>query len=391
MFSSRTDWNLTPNALTQLLEEKRKRGERILDLTESNPTACGFRYPPELAQSLASEQSLLYEPDPRGLLSARNSVAEFYDRKGIHVDPGNIFLTASTSEAYSYLFRLLCNPGETVLVPRPSYPLFDYLCRLNDVEPIHYRLSYDNEWYLDGESLRNGFDQSTRALLLVHPNNPTGSFLKNREAEQVVEISLQHNIALIVDEVFGEYQIDPGEEIYGSFAGEQRGLVFTLSGISKLMGLPQMKLSWIVLSGDAALVHDARNRLDVISDTYLSVGTPIQQALSTLFRGGQEISAQIRARITANHAWLRASTSQGPISLLKAEGGWNAILRLPNIYSDEAWALRMLQECNILVHPGHFFEIEQDTCIVVSLLPEETSFSDGITRGTSLVRTLLDV
>ncbi len=389
MFSNRTDWNLTPNDLARLVDEKRRAGASILDLTESNPTRCGFQYNPELLDALRSERSLHYEPDPRGLLSARTAVAEFYARNGAAVDPANIVLAASTSEAYAFLFRLFCNPGESVLVPKPSYPLFDYLCALNDVEPIHYRLAYDDEWHLEAESLRGAVDSATRAVVLVHPNNPTGSFVKEHELAPIVGIAGRRNLPLIVDEVFREYPIGGIDGMAGSFAGLRSGLVCTLGGISKLLGLPQMKLAWIVLSGDSAAVRNAKNRLEIIADTYLSVGTTIQHALPKLFQISGGMTDQIRRRVAANHAHLCRSVGDSSMTVLNVEGGWNAILRLPAIHSDEEWAVQLLKEGNVLVHPGHFFEIEQNSCVVLSLLPEPTVFSQGISRTSDVVRSVV--
>ena len=391
IFSSRTDWNLTPNALHQLLEEKRKRGESILDLTESNPTRCGFSHNPEILQALSSNRSLLYEPDPRGLLAARKSIADHYNRPGVLIDPSNIFLTASTSEAYTHLFRLLCNPGANVLVPKPSYPLFDYLCALNDVEVRYYRLRYDDEWQIDLDSIEDSIDASTRALLLVHPNNPTGSFVKKTEKDAVAKIIWKHNLALIVDEVFSEFSFEDVADSYGSFVAEKEPLVFTLNGISKLLGLPQMKLAWITISGESTLAHDAVDRLEIICDTYLSVGTPIQQALPVLLDNGRRITEEIKKRIKTNYCSLRSMTANSSASLLRTDGGWNAIVRLPGIVSDESWALRTLEDYNVFVHPGHFFEIEQDACIVVSLLPEESTFSNGIDRLLASVRSTISL
>jgi hypothetical protein len=380
MFSSRTDWNLTPNALSQLLAEKRDRGEQILDLTESNPTRCNFSYDPELLQALSTEGSFQYEPDPHGLLSARKRIAEYYRQRATPVDPSNLFLTASTSEAYSHLFTLLCNPGENVLVPKPSYPLFDYLCALNDVEVRHYRLTYDDDWRVDFDSVRAAIDPSTKALLVVHPNNPTGSFVNKREKEEILGLVQRHGLALIADEVFAEYSLTESEARYGSFASEGRSLVFTLNGISKLLGMPQMKLAWITVSGESETVRNAMDRLEVICDTYLSTGTPIQRALPSLLDDGPRITDQIRRRIIANYNSLRSMTAQSSVSLLSAEGGWNAIVQFPCIMSDDAWALRILKESNVLLHPGHFFEIEQEACFVMSLLPEESIFLNGIGR-----------
>ncbi|HEY6950782.1 MAG TPA: pyridoxal phosphate-dependent aminotransferase [Bacteroidota bacterium] len=377
MFSSRTGWNLAPNDLSRLLDEKRRKNEPIIDLTESNPTRCSFSYSRNILQALATDRSLLYEPDPRGLLSARERVAAYYGKIGLPVNPDNIILAASTSEAYTHLFRLLCNPGENVLVPKPGYPLFEYLCNHNDVEASFYRLRYDDEWQIDFESLQNAFDQSTRAILLVHPNNPTGSFIKPLERQRIVDFARQNNLALIVDEVFSEFSLTEVTR-QRSFAAEENVLTFTLNGISKMLGLPQMKLAWLTASGGADVVREAVRRLEFIADTYLSVGTPIQQALPTLLDDGGNVTAQITNRIRTNREKLSSALTGLPASLYNADAGWNAILRLPGIKSDEAWALDILRGKNVLVHPGHFFEMEQESSVVVSLLPPQAVFTDGI-------------
>ena len=380
MFSSRTDWDFTPNALSQLAAEKCSQGVQILDLTESNPTRCGISYDPQLFKQLSSRESLRYEPEPHGLLSARIAVAKYYQERGTNIDPANIFLGASTSEAYSELFRLLCNPGESVLVPKPSYPLFDYLCALNDVKVRHYRLAYDDEWRIDLDSLRDAVDSSTRALLLVHPNNPTGSFVKSDEIERILEFVHRNGIALIVDEVFSEYSLKESVGPLDTLSSENNALVFTLNGISKLLGMPQMKIAWITVSGESAVVHDAVRRLEIICDTYLSAATPMQLALPAWLRGGREVTEQIKRRIKANYRSLVSMTARKPVSTLNAEAGWNAILQLPSIMSDDEWAIRTLKENNVIVHPGHYFEIERESCVVVSLLPEERFFLNGIGR-----------
>jgi hypothetical protein len=389
MFSSRTDWNLTPNSLSALLAEKHKRGVQVTDLTESNPTHCAFSYNPEILQALSTNQSLTYEPAPHGLLSARNSIAQYYRRSGILLDLSSIFLTASTSEAYSHLFRLLCNPGESVLVPKPSYPLFDYLCALNDVEVRHYWLRYDDEWHTDVHSINDAIDASTRALLLVNPNNPTGSFVKNREREEILDLVGRRKLTLIVDEVFGPYSMREGNDAARSFASETSSLIFTLNGISKLLGMPQMKLAWLTVTGESGVVRNAVDRLEVICDTYLSTGTPIQHALPLMLETGTQITDQIRQRVIANYRSLLSSTAKTSLSALNTEGGWSAIIQFPRIMSDEAWALRILTESNVLTHPGHFFEIELDACIVVSLLPEESTFSNGISEILQVVEKTL--
>ncbi|MBI3005372.1 MAG: pyridoxal phosphate-dependent aminotransferase, partial [Ignavibacteriales bacterium] len=266
MFSSRTNWNFLPNRLTQLLEQKHKRNDPIVDLTESNPTKCGFRYDSSgLLATIADERSLRYDPDPKGLLAAREAVCEFYLRKNFRLDPEHVILTASTSEAYSFLLRLLCNPGDSVLVPQPSYPLFDDLCQLNDVEMTPYRLSYDGEWHIDAASLGTAV---SKALILVHPNNPTGSFVKLEEEKLIVDVAQKKNLAIIADEVFSEYGFGANHHRVETFAYTDVVLTFTLGGISKLLGLPQMKLAWIVVSGPDQLRTEALKRLEFISDTY---------------------------------------------------------------------------------------------------------------------------
>ncbi len=380
VFSSRTNWNLAPNPLNRLLEEKRKAGATVLDLTESNPTRCGFTYSPALLKALSAEKSLLYEPNPRGLLTAREVVATWYRSHRIRMDADNVILTAGTSEGYGYLFRLLCDPGDTVLVPKPSYPLFDYLCELNDVEARYYRLRYYDEWQVDLDSMRAAVDESTRAILIVHPNNPTGSFVKPQERESIVSFASEHHLALIVDEVFIEFGLQPESETPASFASEQRGIIFTLNGISKTLGLPQMKVAWITTSGGQELVHHAVQRLEVIADTYLTVGTPVQHALAACFDEGKTITDQIGGRVRRNYSELCSMLANTPLSPLHTEAGWNSIVRLPSTESDEAWAQRILRESNVLVYPGHFFEINDETCIVLSLLPQESVFRDGVRR-----------
>lgn len=379
MFSSRTNWNLTPNELSLLAAEKRKRGEIILDLTESNPTKCGFLLESPLLESLSTPQAALYDPQPRGLASARQAIAAWYAGRDTIVDPESVFLTSGTSEAYSHVFRLLCNAGDSILVPKPSYPLFDYLCRLHDIEAFYYHLRYDGEWHIDFESLHDAVSKSTRAILLVHPNNPTGSYITNDERVKIVDFARRHDLALIVDEVFLDFELSTNERRSGSFAAERGVLTFSLNGISKLLALPQMKLAWIAVSGSEASLKEAIGRLEVIADSYLSVGTPIQLALPELLKAGPSITEKITARIRHNYRHIRSMIGESSlVSLLTTEGGWNAIVRLPNMMSDEAWALRLLKDCNVLVHPGHFFEIGRNVCVVISLLPQESVFSEGI-------------
>jgi alanine-synthesizing transaminase len=382
MFSSRTDWDLRPSPLFHLLQQKRSKGEEIIDLTESNPTHCGFA---DETNSLIDPDSLrrsaLYEPDPKGLLSARESIARWYEKQHLLVDPSRIVLTSSTSEAYSFLFRLLCNPGDGVAVPKPSYPLFEYLSRLNDVRCQHYRLAYDGEWHMDMRSVEESLSPGARALVLVHPNNPTGSYIKTEERVRLIAMLERHHLPLIVDEVFHSFPFGGDERRAAGFAAEQGILTFIVNGLSKLIGLPQMKLAWIVVSGPGELCSKAIERLEVISDTYLSVGTPAQHALGSLLSDPSGLGKRILARVKGNYGALSHVFSSGsPVTLFRCEGGWNAVLRLPSTRSDEDWAQVFLQMDGVLTHPGHLFDFELPSCVVLSLLPEPEHFLEGTKR-----------
>ena len=386
--SQRTNWHNKPNKLTVLLDSLRKRGRTILDLTVSNPTKCGFEYPDnEILTAFANPLSLSYEPNPRGLLFAREAVCEYYQKKDIIVEPSNIFLTASTSEAYSILFKLLCDAGDSVLVPKPSYPLFDYLAQLNDVQLKYYNLRYDDEWHVDIDSFKNLKIEKIgkiKAIVLVNPHNPTGVFIKKNEYERIKDFARKHNLALIVDEVFIDYAFENDENRITSTAGETEVLTFTLNGISKMIGLPQMKLGWIIVNGQRSIVNEAMERLEIICDTFLSVNTPVQFALPLLMNRGIQVQKQIRERIKTNYTMLKNLTSThsssvyNPCSMLNAEGGWYGIIRVPRTKSDEAWALQLLENKSIYVHPGYFFDFDEDGYLVVSLLVEENLFASAV-------------
>jgi hypothetical protein len=381
LFSSRTNWDFRSSELFALLGEKRGRGEEIIDLTEANPTRCGFEYDERsILQALATQGSLTYAPDPKGLLSARMAVAEFYRRQGITIDPECVFLTASTSEAYAFLFRLLCDVGDSVLVPKPSYPLFDYLCELNDVMPAHYHLAYDGEWHLDVSSLEQAFSRGTRAVVVVHPNNPTGSFLKIPERETVATFAGRRNLPLIIDEVFNSFAFGADDRRAPSFAANERTLTFVLNGLSKLLGLPQMKLAWVVVSGPTAERDDAIKRLEIIADTFLTVATPVQVALPSLLRDTMAVTKQIGSRVQNNYRQVGEMVVGSSVSAFQCEGGWSALLRLPSTMPDEKWALELLQNQNVLAHPGHLFDIDQRSCIVLSLLPKPGVVRQGLQR-----------
>ena len=382
MFSTRTDWDLRPSPLYSLLQQKRARGEEVLDLTESNPTKCGFIHSSSsLIDPGSLERSALYEPDPKGLLSARQEISNWYKRQNISVNPERIILASSTSEAYSFLLRLLCNVGDVVAVPKPSYPLFDYLARLNDVLCQEYRLAYDGEWHIDLSSIDDAISSNAEALILVHPNNPTGSFVKTEERDRVISQAVARKIPVIVDEVFSAFSFANDERRAGSFAGTESTLTFALNGLSKLLGLPHMKLAWIVVSGPDEECARAVERLEVIADTYLSVGTAVQHALRLLLNDPEPMTQKILARTKSNYESLRTACAAGsPSTLFHCEGAWNAILRLPAKRSDEEWALELLQNSGVLMHPGHLFDIETRSCVVVSLLPESVLFAEGVRR-----------
>jgi alanine-synthesizing transaminase len=380
MFSSRTHWDFRPSPLHELAQNLRDAGEPIIDLTESNPTMCGFRSQPDhLTTPQSLQQSVLYEPDPRGLLFAREAIAEWYDRQQIAVNPSNVILTSGTSEAYSFLLQLLCDAGEGIAVPKPGYPLFDYLCQLSNVHSTSYRLAYDGEWHIDMQSLEEILSARTKALVLVHPNNPTGSFVKKDERMRILSMTKGSALPLVVDEVFSAFPIGQDGRRHESFAGNQETLTFTLNGLSKLAGLPQMKLAWIVVSGPVDQRTDALQRLEVIADTFLSVGTPVQHSLKWLLVNSTQMTAQICRRISQNIKQASSVFSKAsPVSLFNCEGGWNAVLRLPATRSDEQWAGDLLVGSKILTYPGHLFEFELKSCIVVSLLPEPDVFAAGI-------------
>jgi aspartate/methionine/tyrosine aminotransferase len=379
MFSSRTDWNTAPNRLSELLAEKHRQGTPIIDLTESNPTQCGFSYPrTEILEALFDPSVLIYEPEPHGLLSARKAIAEQYAVLGIPVAPEHIILTASTSEAYSFLLKLLCNTGDEIIIPQPSYPLFEYLCQLNDVTLRTYRLAYDGEWHVDFASLQAQLTNRTRAVILVHPNNPTGSYLKQNEFDRICSLASEHHYALIADEVFGLYDISPDAHRARILNSRSSVLLFSLNGISKLLGLPQFKLSWIVVQGSSPQTTEALKKLEIISDTFLSVNTPVQLALPSLIRYSSDIRNQIRSRIQTNYRLSQSIFTGSSISVLRVEGGWYAILQLPQRKSDGEWAEEILTYQNILVQPGHFFDIEHNSCIVVSLLSISCLFEDAL-------------
>ena len=391
-FSQRTNWNTEESTLGRAHRERLASGLPIADLTASNPTRCGFTYPASLLSSLADPHALQYDPQPKGLLSARDAVCAYYRAHGVALTPEQIILTTSTSEAYSFLFRLLCDPGDEILIPQPSYPLFDFLAALDDVRLRAAPLVYENGWQIDAEGVRRAVTPRTRAIFIVHPNNPTGHFTKPWEAEQLARLCREFRLSLIVDEVFLDYgktgnkgTREQGNESIGSFARGLDGVpVYVVSGISKIAALPQMKAAWIVVTGVATgqgheeAREQALARLEVIADTFLSMNAPVQLALPAWLEGCAAIQTQIRQRVAGNLAVLdQAIGTVEAIQRLEVEGGWYAVLRIPAIAADEQTVLALLER-GVWVHPGYFFGMAESGWLVVSLVAPEEEFSNGV-------------
>jgi len=371
-------------SLNRLAAARARIGRIPFDLTESNPTACGIAHPRDLLAGLADPRGLLYEPDPRGLWSARTAVATEYRRWGVEVDPDRIVLTASTSEAYAFLFRLLADHGDSILVPEPSYPLFEHLARLDGIEALPFGLDPDDGWRLDFEALEKD-ERKVRAVIVVHPNNPTGSFVHPEDRDRLTAMCRDRGWALIADEVFLPYPLDGGPGDGTSFAGIEGCLCFTLGGLSKSVGLPQLKLAWIVASGPDDEVENALEGLEYVADAYLPVSTPVALAAPSLLSKGATVREAIGARCRANLETLRRRAANRPsVEALPAGGGWSMVLRVPTILDDEELCLRLLEDGGVAVHPGFFFGFPGEGYLVLSLLPPARVFADG-------VRSLLDV
>jgi alanine-synthesizing transaminase len=414
MFSSRTNWKLTQNRFTQTLAEVRASGGKLLDLTHSNPTRVGLLYDDAaVLGALASPRALDYDPQSKGLLAAREAVAGYYrEQHGVReIDPERIVLTTSTSEGYSFVFRLLCNAGDELLVPKPSYPLFEFLADLQDVKLVPYPLIYDHGWQIDFHSLETAVTARTRGVVVVHPNNPTGSYVQADEVKLLNVFCLEHGLAVIADEVFFDYGLDrdvdtknshggtdapstsPGQAPVrpversstalsaGSFAANSDVLTFTLSGLSKISALPQMKVAWVVTSGPEAQAAEATARLEVIADTYLSMNAPIQWALPVLLKLRENIQRQLIARVMTNLAELdRQLAEQKSCERLHVEAGWYAVLRVPVTRSDEELAIELLREKSVLVHPGYFYDFPSDGYLVLSLITPQREFGGSVGR-----------
>jgi alanine-synthesizing transaminase len=382
--SSRTAWDIAEAELATAIRARRETGLPLIDLTVSNPTQCGLSYDESaILPALIDPRAMQYDPDPRGMLFARQAVARYYSDRGVSLDPDRVFLTTSTSEAYSYLFRLLADPGDEVLIAQPSYPLFDFLAQLEDVRLVSYPLFYDHGWHLDLETLKQRIGPRTRAIALVHPNNPTGHFTRPAERRALEDLCTEHGLALIVDEVFLDYELD-GEKRESFAAGEHPALTFVLSGLSKVAALPQMKAAWIAAFGPDSTLYGALNRLEIIADTFLAMNAPIQCALPTWLAGRSAILRQIRSRLMENLAALDASLAvQTMVTRLEVEAGWYAVLRVPALMPDEELATRLLREYGVSLHPGSSFGFAESGWLVLSLLPPPAEFLYGIRILTS--------
>ena len=391
-FARRTSWNLATNRYTEALEAHRRAGKEVLDLTASNPTTVGLHYgEDDLLTALARRESLVYDPQPKGLLSAREAVAAYYAKQGSEVSPDDLILTTSTSEAYAFVFRLLCDPGDAVLVPSPSYPLFDFLADLQDVKLARYELVYDHGWQIDFHSLQTALEKLSadtvpcRALMAVHPNNPTGSYVKPHELQELNRICAANQMALIADEVFLDYALTDAKPL--TFSSNREALTFTLSGLSKISALPQMKVAWLAVSGPDALKADALRRLEVIADTFLSMNAPVQLAVPAMLQQRHDIQRQLMERVRANLAALDSQlAAQKVCQRLVVEGGWYAVLRVPAIGSDEDFAIRLLQHTGVLVQPGLFYDFAADGYVIVSLITPSGVFAQGIERLLRLLK-----
>ncbi len=380
MFSNRTGWVLAPNRFTTVQRELQAAGVPVLDLTVSNPTRAGISYDAEaILDSLRNAAAMDYDPQPKGLLTAREAVAAYYhEDHDTVVDPESLVLTTSTSEGYSYAFRLLCNAGDEILVPKPSYPLFEFLADLQDVRLVPYPLLYDHGWQIDFHSLAQAVNERTRAIVVVHPNNPTGSFVSSAERAELNRFCATRELALIVDEVFLDYSHGSRHE---SFISNEEALTFTVSGLSKISGLPQMKLAWVAVSGPNQKVKTAMGRLEVIADTYLSMNAPIQLAAPILLDQRKTGQPQLLDRVRANLQGLDQQLGTQKIcERLNVEGGWYAVLRVPVTRLDEDLAIELLRKTSVLVHPGHFYDFSNDGYLILSLITPPTDFCEGIRR-----------
>jgi alanine-synthesizing transaminase len=380
-YSHRLSWNFTSNSFSVLVQQKRDAGVPLLDLTISNPTQAFAEYPhEEIRRAFANIADFTYRPDPFGSKEARCIIAALYAEQKIPISPDQLVLTASSSEAYALLFKLLCDPEDEVLVPAPSYPLFDFLARLESIRIVPYRLRYDGIWCIDFANLSERTSSHTRAIVIVNPNNPTGSFMKEYEKHELFELARQHDLPIISDEVFMNYSLGSTTKRVTTLTNSDTVLSFSLNGLSKAAGMPQMKLGWIAINGPTEEREIARERLEILLDTYLSVNTPVQNALRGLLRIGSSIYRQIAQRTRRNLDALDEIVNNSPVHRLHTEGGWSAIIRLPHTGTEDTWVTRLVQQEAVVVQPGYLFDMESEPFVVVSLITPPEVFDEGIRR-----------
>jgi aspartate/methionine/tyrosine aminotransferase len=380
MFADRTSWNLTPNRLAEALAQHQAKNNLLFDLTVSNPTECGFMYDNDaILRALSNPAATMYQPEPRGMATARHAIAEYYAARGCDVPVEDILLTTSTSEAYSFVFRLLCNPGDELLIPAPSYPLFDFLADIQDVRLVRYPLFYDHAWEIDFHALEQAITPRTRGVIVVHPNNPTGHYTNSAAMKHLNEICSPNNMAIIADEVFLDFSLT--QELHRSFAANSEALTFTMSGLSKIAGLPQMKAAWLIASGPERWKSQACARLDVIADAYLSTNAPIQLAVPSFLQQRGGFQKQLMARVRDNLRELdRQIAAKNSCSRLEVEGGWYVVLRVPATRPDDDLAVDLLESMGVYIHPGHFYDFPGDGYLIASLITPEHDFAEGIRR-----------
>jgi alanine-synthesizing transaminase len=386
LYSRRLPWFVSQNRIAEEITGLRSFGRALLDLTNSNPTKAEFDYPhASIAAALGRLSDYSYDPQAQGAVQAREAIVSHYAARGIRVSAEQIFLTASTSEAYGYLFKLLCDPGDEILIPLPSYPLFEYLASLENVRTRPYQLRYDGAWHVDFAALEAQVSAHTRAIVVVNPNNPTGSFLKQDEIDRLMAIASRHELAVISDEVFLDYALDAPANAVKSLVGYATTLTFSLDGVSKSAGMPQMKLGWIVATGPDEQVAAASARLEIILDTYLSVNTPVERALPDLLKAGTSLQTQIQQRTRENLRTLKHGLRGTAANALTTEGGWSAIVRLPRICSEEEWVLKLLREEGVIAQPGYFFDMPSEAFAVLSLITPPPIFEEGVRRLVQLL------
>ncbi len=383
MLSRRLNMDIEPNRLSLLLRRKQSADEKIIDLTVSNPTILEFKYnKKEILKAISDENLLNYITDPKGLLSARKDICNYYSDKGVKVDPESVFIVPSTSEAYSYIFKLLIDPDDEIMVPQPCYPLFEFLAELDCGKVVCYPLMYDfkNGWTPDYKVINKLIGPRSKAIVIVNPNNPTGSYLRNEDAEKFSDMCLRHDIAIISDEVFSDFTVEPNDDIFKTFAGNNKALTFVLNGFSKLIALPQLKFGWIVVCGQATHLDEAIQKLEIITDTYLSVGTPVQLAAGKLLETRDDIQTQMIERLRKNYSMLKGRLLLNPdVKVLKCEGGWNAVISFGNLLiPEEEFVCRLLDKTNVFIHPGYYYDFLNEGYAVISLLTEPEVFEEGI-------------